>query len=434
MCHPDLTKSENRNPYNKDHRLKGESVMIKETGWVNYYLPDICRDKLLHYAGVLGELATGFAGPEGKKRELLQMEKEGMDDGFLLYQRQQKLSREKNREDMAIMTQSLQETSELLKQLALDVFALRPMELHRGRQILKMLKLEGVLAENPSYYPTESGQQGILLTLRSEKRQGMRAEDVADMLSVLLGYSLQLSLRSPSYIGEEKHSFLFVPEAPYLILTGYAKATKEGEETSGDNLAVLEQERGKVQLLLSDGTGSGGAAGESSGWVLDMMERLLETGYSVASGADLVNSALLYHNCALLHPTLDVCDIDLYRGRCSFYKAGGARSYLKRENRVEEIRQDNLPLGIFEKLALEAQERRLTDGDYLIMVSDGVTEVLMNGQYEELFHSTLMELTEQNPQVIAEKLLQLIIRLAGGHICDDMTILVAGIWEKPAMA
>ncbi|MBQ7933495.1 MAG: SpoIIE family protein phosphatase, partial [Lachnospiraceae bacterium] len=178
----------------------------------------------------------------------------------------------------------------------------------------------------------------------------------------------------------------------------------------------------------------GGAAGESSGWVLDMMERLLETGYSVETGADLVNSALLYQNCALLHPTLDVCDIDLYRGKCSFYKAGGARSYVKREGQVEEIRQDNLPLGFFEKLGLEAREKRLMDGDYLIMVSDGVTEVLMNGQYEELFHSTLAEMREQNPQVIAEKLLQLIIRLSGGHICDDMTILVAGIWEKAAMA
>lgn len=430
----DLTKSEKGNPYNKVHRFKGESIMIKETGWVNFYLPDICRDRLLHYAGVLGELAVGIAGPEAKKREELFLPKEAVDNEFLLYQRQQLLSRERNREDMAIMSQSLQETAGLLKQLAMDVFALRPMELHRGRQIIKMLRLEGILAENPCYYPTESGQQGILLTLHSERRMGLRAEEVADMLSVLLGYSLQLSLRSPAYVSEEKHSFLFVPEAPYLILTGYAKATKEGELTSGDNLAVLEQERGRVQLLISDGTGSGGAAGESSGWVLDMMERLLETGYSVESGADMVNSALLYQNSALLHPTLDVCDIDLYRGKCSFYKAGGARSYLKREGRVEEIRQDNLPLGFFEKLGLEAQEKRLMDGDYLIMVSDGVTEVLLNGQYQELFHSTLEELADQNPQVIAEKLLQLIIRLSGGHICDDMTILVAGIWEKAAMA
>jgi hypothetical protein len=78
--------------------------------------------------------------------------------------------------------------------------------------------------------------------------------------------------------------------------------------------------------------------------------------------------------------------------------------------------------------------RYLMDGDYLIMMSDGVTEVLMSGQYGELFESTLKDLADQNPQVIAEKLLQLIIRLSGGHICDDMTILVAGIWEKAATA
>lgn len=412
--------------------------MLRETGRMDVHLQGICKDRLLHYAGVLNELATGIGGPRDRRAENLEKglvwgEVNTGNEAYDLYQRQQRLLKEKSREDKAIMSHSLRETAEIVRQLAQEVFALRPMEDRRSRQIIKMLKMEGLTVENPCYYPAGNGVEGILLTLHTDRNMGIRGEDVADMLSVLLSTSLQLSLQSPYLVDREKRSFLFVPQAPYIMLTGYAKVAKEGESISGDNLAIVEQERGRVRLLLSDGTGSGHTANESSGWVLDMMERLLETGYSVETGVEMVNSVLLYHNSAIMHPTLDICDIDLYHATGCFYKVGGSRSFLKRDQRIEEIHQENLPLGFFEKPEITRCEKKLLDGDYLIMVSDGVMEVLINGEYEDLFRETLAELMDQNPQVIAEKLLQLIIRLAKGHISDDMTILVAGIWEKSAM-
>ncbi len=382
--------------------------MLKESQQLEIHLQGICRDRLLHCAGMLNELAAGMAFPES--------------------------SRSSSKNETHLVDYGLRETAGIVKDLAQQIFTLRPMDSRRSKQIVRMLKLEGILAEQPCYYPVENGTEGILLTLSTGQAPGIRGEEVADMLSVLLGTSLQLSLRSPGVVDKERRSFLFVPQAPYIMLTGYAKAAKEGECISGDNLSILEQERGQVKLFLSDGTGCGEIASESSGWVLDMMERLLETGYSISTGAEMVNSLLLYRNSVIWHPTLDVCDIDLYRGSCTFYKAGGSRSFLKREHYVEEVHQENLPLGLFEKLELSRCEKKLWDGDYLIMVSDGIMEVLLNGEYEELFLTAIQELTEQNPQVIAEKLLQMVIRLAKGRIGDDMTVLVAGIWEKSLIA
>ncbi len=381
--------------------------MLKESQQLEIHLQGICRDRLMHCAGMLNELATGMSFPEGIKS---------------------------NKSDVHLMDYGLRETAGIVKDLAQQIFTLRPMENRKGKQIIKMLRLEGIIVEQPCYYPLENELEGILLTLSTGQVPGIRGEEVADMLSVLLGTSLQLSLRSPGIVDREKRSFLFVPQAPYIMLTGFAKAAKEGEAISGDSLAVLEQERGQVKLFLSDGTGCGEVASESSGWVLDMMERLLDTGYSVTTGAEMVNSLLLYRNSVIWHPTLDVCEIDLYAGKCCFYKAGGSRSFLKREHYVEEIHQENLPLGLFEKLELSHCEKKLWDGDYLIMVSDGIMEVLLSGEYEDLFLTAIQELTEQNPQVIAEKLLQMVIRLAKGRIEDDMTILVAGIWEKSLIA
>ncbi|MBR6627032.1 MAG: SpoIIE family protein phosphatase [Lachnospiraceae bacterium] len=408
--------------------------MVRDAEYRSAGLPDMCRDRLLHYAGMLDELARGIIGPVGRSCFTQNADRE-QDEREIhsILQRQQLLALQKQHEEREIMSHSLKETARVVKDLAQNAFQLRPMEERKGRKLCRMLKTEGFTAENPCYYSLEKEREGIVLTLYSAGRVGIRTEIVADMLSVMLDRPFQASVQSPCCVDDVPRSFLFVPEAPRIMLTGYAKATKEGECVSGDNLAVLERERGRVQLLLSDGTGSGATAGESSGWVLDMMDRLVESGYDIRAGADLVNAILLYSNNAVLHPTLDICDIDLHNGSCCFFKAGGAVSYLKRGDKIREIPQKGLPLGFFNDLQMEGEEIHLRDGDYLIMVSDGVTEVVESGEQEAAFAATLSRMSEQNPQVIAEKLLQLIIRMAQGHIPDDMTILVAGVWEKGAI-
>ena len=54
---------------------------------------------------------------------------------------------------------------------------------------------------------------------------------------------------------------------------GGEPAVKEGEKVSGDQYATMESEKGKLILLLSDGTGSGEDASRGSGRVMDLMEK-----------------------------------------------------------------------------------------------------------------------------------------------------------------
>lgn len=92
------------------------------------------------------------------------------------------------------------------------------------------------------------------------------------MISVLLNRRLQLSAASPFVIDRTPHSFILEEEARFLALTGFAKAIKENETVSGDNYAVIEAEKGRLTVILSDGTGSGEQAGKDSEQVLDLME------------------------------------------------------------------------------------------------------------------------------------------------------------------
>lgn len=89
-----------------------------------------------------------------------------------------------------------------------------------------------------------------------------------------------------------------------------------------------------------------------------------------------------------------------------------------------------MPLGIFQQVDILPLERQLQDGDYLIMVSDGVIDALGVHDYENTLEEAISGIREQNPGEIAEKILRMAIYAGGGHITDDMTVGVIGIWEN----
>lgn len=95
---------------------------------------------------------------------------------------------------------------------------------------------------------------------------------------------------------------------------------------------------------------------------------------------------------------------------------------------MEALGSGSLPLGIFQRTDTTPIRRSLKDGDYLVMVSDGVVDAFGEENYErmKLFLSCLKE---QNPGEIAEKLLRAAICAGEGRIQDDMTVGVIGIWQ-----
>lgn len=375
---------------------------------------DLCSRKLLGYAESFRELARSFDEKfEGTTRD-----------------RQGLLEERRSWENRKVIHDNLSEMAHIMTKVAKEGFQYIPMESKLQKIIVRVLREEGIFAENLCYIPCENGQLIAAMNLWTIHKGGKVSSHVADMLSALLQKQMQVSVVSPYLIDRKSQSFVFVEEAKYIALTGFAKVICENEVISGDNYAFLESERGKLNLLLSDGTGSGEKAGRDSGKVLDLMDKMLEAGYDVLSAVNLINTALYAKGEDGNHPTLDICCIDLHTGKCEFYKVGGAVSFLKRGKTAEPIEVGNLPLGIFQKIDAESISRDLQDGDYLIMMSDGVLDAFGEEDYLDTLTYLIEEITEQNPGEIAEKLLQLAIHSCGGRIGDDMTILVAGIWEN----
>lgn len=377
-------------------------------------VPELCRRRLINYADSFDELARSYDGSFCP----------GTSD------RQELLSERRLWESRQILKSHLHEMAKIMTDVAKEVFCYRSMEERKRRLIVRAMREEGIRAEDLCYVTGDEDRDTIALTLSTEKKGSMSAEDVADMISVLLGRRLRLSAASPLSVDREPRSYVLEQEARFIALTGFARVTKEDESVSGDNYAVLETEQARLTVMLSDGTGSGEQAAKDSGRVLDLMEKLLEAGYGAEAAAEMVNTALFAAAEDENHPTLDICCINLYSGECEFRKAGGAASFLKREGTAEQLAAGSLPLGLFQQTKIQPIARSLQDGDYLFMMSDGVIDAFSGQGYESAVQEAVADMQEQNPGELAERLLRLALFAAGGRVRDDMTVAVIGVWEN----
>ena len=376
---------------------------------------EICRRKLLNYADGFYELAKSYEqeyapGEWEDKRELL--------------------SYKRVWENRQILKDHLNEMARIMTEVACEVLLITPMEDKKKKVLVRAMREEGISVNQPSYMTDEEGHHSIVLTMHTEKQARFSAEDAADMISVLLNRRLQLSCASPLLIEREPHSFILEEEPMYVALTGFAKATREGETVSGDNYSVLEEKTGKLTVILSDGTGSGEKAGQDSDRVLDLMEKLLEAGYDINAAIGMINTALYTLGEDTNHPTMDVCNIDLYRGSCELRKAGGAATFLKKATGTEQLIEGTLPLGIFQQIETQPIHRKLEDGDYVIMMSDGVVDAFQNLAYEDALCDAISKMQEQNPGELANHILSAAVLACGGKIMDDMTVGVVGVWNS----
>ena len=68
----------------------------------------------------------------------------------------------------------------------------RPMEERKKRLIVHAMKNEGIQAEDLCYMAGDDGREAIVLTMSTDRKIGIPAEEVADMISVLLNRRLEL--------------------------------------------------------------------------------------------------------------------------------------------------------------------------------------------------------------------------------------------------
>ncbi len=380
---------------------------IKEMTMAEY-----SRKKLLAYADSLKELANCLV--EAEEETAVSLERQQLMEQYQAWERQR------------AVCGHVRELSKTLSKMAGEAFSYRPFPERLRRRVITALRGEQLRVTD--LYYLEDAHYSIGVKMGSEAQGGHGTQEVADMLSVLLDKRLLPAITAPTWVDREEKVYVFLEEPRFLVVPGYAKAVKENETVSGDNYALIDTAGGELCALLADGMGSGEVASRDSEKVLELMEKLLDTGTDQDAAIELLSNDLAVSPGQNMS-TLDMCTMDLYSGMCRFRKAGAATTFLKSNTYVEQIQIASLPLGIFREGDKQVVVREMIEGDYIILVTDGIIDALEDG-YEEVLQRYIEDMANVSPGEMAQRILQFALHMSGGRVADDMTVLVLGVYTN----
>lgn len=190
----------------------------------------------------------------------------------------------------------------------------------------------------------------------------------------------------------------------------------------GDHFSYFTDGTGKMTAIISDGMGTGGRAAVDGGMASSIMEKLLKAGLGYDCSLKVVNSALLVKSGDESLATLDIVSIDLYSGKTNFMKAGAALSFIRKNDNMFRVETPSLPAGILPQIDFTYTEDDLSDGDIIVMVSDGATAT-----GEEWIDRIISSWEDRSMQELADTIVdEACARRTDGHD-DDITVIAMQI-------
>ena len=212
----------------------------------------------------------------------------------------------------------------------------------------------------------------------------------------------------------------------YDCVFGLASCNKAGNAECGDCHSIIRLGGNKFLLALCDGMGAGKAAHKMSAMTLGLIEDFYKVGFDNDVVLESVNKLLAINNHEN-YSTLDVCLIDLEKEIADFIKVGSPFGLIKRENNIEVVEGGALPIGALDSVSPSIYKTTISAKDIVLMATDGVIDMFETGEDMIEFVS---HLATNNPQTIAEAILNEALIRSDMSAKDDMTVLVARTYLK----
>ena len=185
-------------------------------------------------------------------------------------------------------------------------------------------------------------------------------------------------------------------QATYGVKSAACQLSRRKDGSNGDFVTGYIDGKGSYYSIISDGMGSGTRARIDSAFACGLLTKLLESGVSVESAIEMLNTSLLVKSSDESFATLDICQVDLYTGRTRIIKAGGADTFVRSGKKVTRIAGSGLPIGISYTTSVDAKSFTAGEDDIIIMTSDGadLTEQWLEQAFEKDSGKNLDELVK----------------------------------------
>ncbi len=249
------------------------------------------------------------------------------------------------------------------------------------------------------------------------------------LLEKVVSDCLKLSMQTASVLPVENGDYTSVTlrkKSKYDCVFGLSSCNKSGNAECGDSHSIIRLSHNRFLLALCDGMGSGQSAHRMSAITLGLIEDFYKVGFDNDIVLESVNKLLAINN-QEDYSTLDICLVDLDRQIADFIKVGAPYGLIKRETAVECVEGGALPIGALDSISPSVHKTTLSTKDIVIMATDGVMDAFAD---REDMIEYVSKISTNNPQTIAESLLNEALRLNDMTAKDDMTVLVARTYLK----
>ena len=326
--------------------------------------------------------------------------------------------KKKSSESNKIMSEQLNTVSKVINKMAKGIQETKiSREEEKEEKIIRLFEQKGISCQENEIRKAKNGKYKV--KIESLKPVDTKIEIIEKILAKELG-------EKTIWKSKAETTDYYESADKYSLNIGISKTTKNKSEISGDSSTQIKLQDGKYLLAISDGMGSGEKAKKSSKMAINLLEKLLASGFDKESSIELINTALNTKFEEDMYATLDLTILDLYNANAEFVKTGACPTYIKTNENVKIIKEETMPAGMVSEVELASFDRDISDGEIIVMCSDGILESAGQNK-EEWLKDILEEIKTDNVQKIADIIIREAIDNGLGIAKDDMTIIVAKV-------
>ncbi len=107
---------------------------------------------------------------------------------------------------------------------------------------------------------------------------------------------------------------------------------------------------------------------------VSVMTRMIRAGLGSDAAVRMLNGLLITKSPEEIFATVDFLKINLFTGKAELVKLGAAQTFIKTHGTVKTVESRTTPLGIVGSCEIDKRTALLSDGDEVVMITDGICE------------------------------------------------------------
>jgi stage II sporulation protein E len=293
----------------------------------------------------------------------------GIEDNYFEYANNMAVKM-KIREMRKVLTDQFSCMGDFLSETADKISGSKQEDTTRSASLRTVLQDSGIYTDALSYYTDKDGRVTIEISIidRPFETDRKKLKHIIEFISKRRFGDADIT------VGDVKTTITFQEKYLYDVQFGYCQKPLNQKGFCGDSVCFISCHEGTKTALISDGMGTGSRAAIDSTLTCSVIEKLLSGGFSLVGAVKAVNSAMIMKSTDESISTVDAASINLYTATADFYKSGAAISFIRSGNNISVIKEESLPLGIIRGVSPAHRQVKLSSGDIVLLVSDGVTD------------------------------------------------------------